>query len=85
MLRVLIWLAILVAAWWWIRRLLSPPSSRGGASPQAARRKGVLAPPEAMIDCVRCGVHLPASEALRDAAGRPYCCAEHRDAGPSVR
>src|SRR5262249_37087942 len=85
MLRILIWLALLVAAGGGVRRLLSPPSARGRAARQAARRGGALAPPEAMIDCARCGVHLPASEALRDGAGRPYCCAEHRDAGPSVR
>jgi uncharacterized protein len=86
MLRLLIWLFLLVAVWWWLRRLLSPPRARGPASPrQGARARGALAPPEEMIDCTRCGVHLPASEALRDAADRPYCCAEHRDAGPSAR
>ena len=85
MLRLLIWLGLLVVVWWWIRRLLSPPRARGQAAPKSARRRDALAPPEAMIDCARCGVHLPASEALRDGAGRPYCCAEHRDAGPSVR
>jgi uncharacterized protein len=56
-----------------------------GASSRAARRQQTLAPPEAMVDCARCGLHLPASEALRDAAGRQYCCAEHRDAGPRPR
>ena len=64
---------------------LRPPRSQGRGPSQAGRRPGALAKPEAMIDCSRCGVHLPASEALRDAAGRPYCCAEHRDAGPNPR
>jgi uncharacterized protein len=34
-----------------------------------------------MVDCAHCGLHLPASEALRDGA-HAYCCAEHRAAGP---
>lgn len=43
--------------------------------------KGSTAPTENMLACAHCGVHLPASEALRDAAGHPYCCAAHRKAG----
>ena len=85
MLRLLIWLILVVAAWWWIRRHLSPPPPEAPGTPKAGRRKKTLAPPEAMIDCARCGLHLPASEALRDAAGRPYCCVEHRQAGPNPR
>ena len=83
MLRILIWLGLLVAVWWWLRRRLFPdrPSVRGAG--QRARDRRALAPPEAMIDCAHCGLHLPASKALRDAAGRPFCCAEHRDAGPA--
>jgi uncharacterized protein len=38
---------------------------------------------EDMVACAHCGVHLPASEACRDTAGRAYCSAAHRDAGPS--
>lgn len=40
---------------------------------------------EDMVSCSHCGIHLPASEALRDAANRPYCTAAHREAGPSSR
>jgi uncharacterized protein len=38
---------------------------------------------EGMVACARCGVHLPASEALQ-VAGRSYCSASHRDAGPAA-
>jgi hypothetical protein len=31
-----------------------------------------------MLPCAQCGVHAPSSEMLRDAAGRAYCCEEHR-------
>jgi uncharacterized protein len=37
--------------------------------------------PEAMVVCAHCGVHLPASEALR-LGERAYCSTAHRDAGP---
>jgi uncharacterized protein len=56
---------------------------RGAAGRKASR--AAIAPPERMVDCARCGLHLPASEALLDGAGRPYCCEEHRLAGPGGR
>jgi len=34
-----------------------------------------------MLACAHCGVHLPASLALR-AQGHSFCSAAHRDAGP---
>jgi uncharacterized protein len=40
------------------------------------------ATPDAMLACARCGVHVPQAEAVTDSAGRPYCGAAHRDAGP---
>jgi len=38
--------------------------------------------PQAMLACAHCGVHLPEGDALRDAAGRPFCSDAHRLAGP---
>ena len=42
------------------------------------------APPvtTAMVVCARCQVHLPQDEAQFDIAGKPYCSADHRVAGP---
>ena len=81
--RLLSWLALIAVAWWLFRHREAPgrPAMRG-------RKDGdgrALRPPEQMVDCVHCGVHLPASEALRDAAGQPYCSSEHRDSGPRVQ
>lgn len=42
-------------------------------------------PVEDMVACAHCGIHLPAGEAVRDAANRPYCGVPHRDAGPLPR
>lgn len=76
MARLLVWILLIVGLWWLMRpRPRLPP---GG--PAARRPPGRT--PEAMVDCARCGLHLPASEALRDTDGRAYCCAEHRAAGP---
>jgi len=36
----------------------------------------------AMLVCAHCQVHLPQEEAQFDVAGKPYCSAEHRVAGP---
>lgn len=38
--------------------------------------------PAQMVRCAHCGVHLPAADALADAAGRHYCGEAHRKAGP---
>lgn len=48
---------------------------------RTSQRRSV-APPSAaaeqtMLRCARCGVHFPSGEALRDAAGRDYCCQAH--------
>jgi uncharacterized protein len=51
---------------------------------RGARRESAPPPSpgaESMVTCAHCGVHLPASEALR-LGERAYCSAAHRDAGP---
>jgi uncharacterized protein len=77
MARLLIYVALIALVWWIVRsrtRAGRPPERPGeAASPPQAER---------MVDCARCGVHLPSSETVADTAGRSYCCAAHRDAGP---
>ena len=59
-------------AWWRGQRTGAPP-------PQGKRP---LPPPQDMVACAHCGVHLPQGEALTDAGGRAYCSEAHRLAGP---
>lgn len=68
-------LVVVALVLWAMRRAALPPSSPPRRPP---------APPqlEAMLRCSHCGLHLPSSEAVMDAEGRPYCCAVHRVAGP---
>ena len=81
-LRVLVWLVLLVAGWWIFRKRVQPrPVQRPAATPSPSP---ATAKAEPMVDCARCGLHLPQSEALRDDAARAYCCAEHRAAGPKA-
>jgi uncharacterized protein len=53
------------------------PTQQGGGD--AGGPGGAAAGGEPMLRCARCGVHVPASEAI-DAGDRHYCSAEHRDA-----
>lgn len=64
------------------RRHIGGRGGRGDA-PRARNDKPARGgPPATMIACVHCGVHLPQTEALFDAAGRPFCSEAHRLAGP---
>lgn len=51
------------------------------ARPDAVTRDAAPAT-TAMLACAHCKVHVPKDDALFDVAGRPYCSAEHRVAGP---
>lgn len=46
-----------------------------GAAPEAGAAPAL---PQDMVRCPVCAVHLPRGDALADARGRLYCCAEHR-------
>ena len=78
--RFLVWFAVGLLAWWLLRprrRVAPPPAAARGPAANA----GTAPAPETMVDCAACGLHFPASEAVRDGA-RIYCCTAHRDAGP---
>ena len=81
--RLILWAAIGFFVWWMLRgnRRVQPPPGATPAPP--TNRKASPAAPEAMVDCARCGLHFPASEAVRDGA-RVFCCTAHRDAGPAA-
>ena len=68
-LRVLVWVVLLVAGWWIFRKRAQPAPPLRPTAPAAAP---AIAKAEPMIDCAHCGLHLPASEALRDEASRAY-------------
>ena len=80
----IILLVIVVVGWLTIGRRRKP-SERSKPEPEPAApkaEKSAQPAPQAMLACVHCGVHLPQSDAVQDAAGRPFCSEAHRLAGP---
>lgn len=72
-------LLVVVAGLW---LLLRGRGARRDTPPKPpAPPAGRDASPAQMVACARCGLHLPQEDALRDGGGRPFCTAEHRDAG----
>jgi uncharacterized protein len=61
-------------AWQWFKR-------SGAGSGATARPR--VEPPQAMVPCARCGLHLPRADAL-PADERFFCSEEHRRLGPSA-
>lgn len=65
----LLMFALLGVVWWmWVKR--HSPGDK-----QASTRRDP--PPEKMVTCSYCAVHLPESEGVTD-GGRVYCCEAHR-------
>ena len=75
-------LVIVVVGWLLIGRRRRPPDGDKPAAKAVPPEEPAKAPPQAMLACVHCGIHLPQAEALQDAAGRPFCSEAHRLAGP---
>jgi uncharacterized protein len=73
--RFLLWLVVGLVVWWLVK-----PRRKVAAPTRPSDTRGPVAA-EAMVDCAACGLHFPASEAVRDGA-RVFCCTAHRDAGP---
>ena len=64
----LIWVALgIVIVWWLLARARSKPASE--LPPRAV-------PPEDMVRCGHCGVHLPRSESFQS-RGKFFCSEEH--------
>jgi uncharacterized protein len=69
--KLLLLVGLIVFLLMWLQRPKASGLSRGDA------RQAQLAN-EPILPCAACGLHAPASEMLFDAAGRAYCCDEHR-------
>ncbi len=55
---------------------------RQSLRPPAPPSQPTLAPPQPMVACAHCGLHLPQRDALSDAKQQSYCCEAHRKLGP---
>ncbi|TBU92961.1 PP0621 family protein [Phytopseudomonas dryadis] len=74
LLRLLFWIAIILAAIWVWRRFFGKPRRRP-ADPSDA--------PAPMVRCAQCGVHTPRQHALNHGE-RWYCSQAHLEQGPKA-
>ncbi|OGT01148.1 MAG: hypothetical protein A3K04_07225 [Gallionellales bacterium RBG_16_56_9] len=69
----LLWLAVGVVLAIWLMRDKKTPVA-GSPQPGSTGRSEA----ESMLQCAHCGIHIPASEAVRDPAGAVFCSDAHR-------
>jgi uncharacterized protein len=67
-------LLVVLAGVWWLRKM-----GRGGrhASSSRSRPAATDATPQAMTQCLHCGLHLPRADAIPGQQG-DYCSVAHR-------
>ena len=64
----------------WRHQRAQEEREESAARPPAAPPPPAL-PPQDMVRCPVCGVHLPREDAVADPRGRLYCSPEHRRIG----
>lgn len=79
----LVLLVVLIAVGVWRKRHRAENPEQRRAAPRTESR---LQPPQDMVACAHCGLHLPRSDALMlgsASQAKYYCSAEHRAQGPA--
>lgn len=77
MIRLIMWIALVMAITWLFKRATKRPAAR----PRAASPEPDAAP---MVRCAQCGVHLPRDRALSQNQ-QWYCTEAHLLQGPAAR
>jgi uncharacterized protein len=80
---ILVLLVILFAIWLWRhnRRSELDETKASRARPSSALQRPAPLPPQHMVVCLHCGVHLPINEAIAGKSSAEYYCShEHRQA-----
>ncbi len=75
----LLWGLVLYLGWRWItasNKAIGPESAGG----QGMRNGADADAAEKMVQCARCGIHLPVSEAIAGHDAQLFCCEAHRNA-----
>lgn len=80
--KLLILLVIALAVVVWFKRAKNALTSASAPEPDQTRqnpfaRRQRREQAEVMVPCAHCGIHVPASEALRNSGGVSFCCEEH--------
>lgn len=74
--KLLIWLVIAFLVLAWVMRSKKAPGQADSGQRKPAPERN--SQPEAILQCARCGLHVPASEAVTHAPGIVFCSEEHR-------
>lgn len=74
--KMLLWAAVLLIVVLWLFR--SKNVSAGPNAAASARRASEVQGAEQIVQCIHCGVHIPASEAVLSPSGAVFCSQEHR-------
>lgn len=69
--KILLVLVAVYALVWLLRRSLTGGAPKPPVSPR-------VAPPQAMLVCAECGLHLPSDEAVPGRGGGVFCSEPHR-------
>ncbi|RYZ08307.1 MAG: hypothetical protein EOO24_10510 [Comamonadaceae bacterium] len=69
---------VFIGVWLWRQGRIAEARERRRSTPPPTPPSAARLPPQAMVQCARCGVHLPASDALPGSSGGSYCTAAHR-------
>ncbi len=72
----LVFLVVLIGFWLW-RKNREDAAIERKEKPRAPQAKRGAQPPQIMLSCAVCGVHMPQSDALVGKHGH-YCSAAHR-------
>jgi uncharacterized protein len=73
----LIWLIIGAAVVTWLLRNKKKSAQPASDANQSGGDAVGAASAETMLQCRQCGLHIPGSEAIKDAAGVAFCSEEH--------
>lgn len=75
MIKLLMWLLVIWISWFMIKNYLVKQTSRKTGKPGVSQKK----PPQKMVQCDHCSVHMPESEALQHDA-HWFCSQSHMQA-----
>jgi uncharacterized protein len=80
----LVFAVLWVAIWLWRRNrreeMREAQRERAAKAQQRPAAAPSVGPPQAMVRCAHCGLHLPASDAIAGPGDTVYCSAAHRQA-----
>ena len=74
----LVLVVVTVGIWLWRQGRRDAMRERAAAVTPRPAPPPAVAPPQAMVRCAHCGLHLPAVDAVAGRSGAAYCSPAHR-------